>query len=126
MSGAAHTQEPGEPRAQSALGLEPGWRGAQPRGISGHTSLRSLVSTWLGDFKFWRVRILPPFSSALSLATLTSTPPAQDPFSLAAVRRRPSLESCSGWQACGVLRKGSRAELLSTELDAKLRGGWAS
>ena len=43
MSGAAHTQEPGEPRAQSALGLEPGWRGAQPRGISGHTSLRSLV-----------------------------------------------------------------------------------
>ena len=26
------------------------------------------------------------------------------------------MESCSGWQACGVLR-GSRAELLSIELD---------
>lgn len=59
---------------------------------------------------------MPPFSSALSFVTLTSTPPAQDPFSLAAIRRRPSVESCSGWQACGVFR-GSRAELLSIELD---------
>ena len=32
----------------------------------------------------------------------------------------PSVESCSGWQACGVLR-GSRAELLSIELDGSSR-----
>ena len=121
---AAHSQEPGEPRAQSTLGsgaslavCPPGCHHRTPHHFEDKWAVLDWETVGSGGSRFCHLCLL----SSLCPFSTTTPLPAQVLSSLAASTRHPLVESWSGWVICGVVRKYNRTALMPVGLGGSCR-----